>query len=97
MNWTEYSFARLTININLVYNYIKSNKFKGGVAMANTINVNIRMDKDLKQNADAFFDELGLTMTAAVNIFIRQALRQKKIPFELSTETDPFYSPSNLG
>lgn len=52
--------------------------------LADSINVNIRMDKDLKDQADAFFNELGLNMSSAVNIFVRQSLRQGKIPFELS-------------
>ncbi|TDQ38309.1 DNA-damage-inducible protein J [Aureibacillus halotolerans] len=59
-------------------------------------NVNIRMDEDLKKEAEALFSELGLNMSTAVNIFIRQALRQGGIPFEVSTHTDPFYQPENL-
>lgn len=52
--------------------------------MAESINVNIRMDKEIKEEADAFFNALGLNMTSAINIFVRQSLRQGKIPFELS-------------
>jgi len=52
--------------------------------MAETTNINIRIDKDLKEQAEAFFSELGLTMTSAFNIFVRQSLRQRKIPFEVS-------------
>ena len=62
--------------------------------MAETTNVNIRMDKDIKERADWLFGEMGLNMTSAVNIFVRQALRQGKIPFEISV--DPFYSESNM-
>ncbi|WP_424923053.1 type II toxin-antitoxin system RelB/DinJ family antitoxin [Aureibacillus halotolerans] len=54
------------------------------------------MDEDLKKEAEALFSELGLNMSTAVNIFIRQALRQGGIPFEVSTHTDPFYQPENL-
>lgn len=64
--------------------------------MAETTNVNIRIDKDLKDQAEVFFSELGLTMTSAFNIFVRQSLRQGKIPFEISLATDPFYSPVNI-
>jgi DNA-damage-inducible protein J len=60
----------------------------------NTTNLNIRIDKELKQQAEVFFSELGLNMTTAINIFVRQSLRQGKIPFEISS--DPFYSPSNV-
>jgi len=64
--------------------------------MANTTNLNIRMDKDLKEQAEFFFGELGLNMTTAFNIFVRQSLREGKIPFEISIAPDPFYSPANM-
>lgn len=63
--------------------------------MAQT-NINIRMDEDLKKEAESLFSELGLNMTTAVNIFIRQSLRQGGIPFEITTHTDPFYNPANI-
>ncbi|WP_019532889.1 type II toxin-antitoxin system RelB/DinJ family antitoxin [Paenibacillus ginsengihumi] len=59
-------------------------------------NINIRMDEDLKKEAEALFSELGLNMTTAVNIFVRQSLRQGGIPFEITTQTDPFYNPVNI-
>lgn len=46
-------------------------------------NINIRMDKDVKMAAEKIFEELGLTMTTAVNIFLRQTIRENGIPFEL--------------
>ena len=58
--------------------------------------VNIRIDDRLKEKADSLFDELGLNMTTAFNIFVRQVIRQGGIPFEITTKTDPFYSESNL-
>jgi DNA-damage-inducible protein J len=61
---------------------------------SNTTNLNIRIDKDLKKQAETFFGELGLNMTTAINIFVRQSLRQGKIPFEITS--DPFYSISNM-
>ena len=64
--------------------------------MAETTNLNIRIDKELKENAEVFFNELGLNMSSAFNIFVRQSLRQGKIPFELSIATDPFYSSANM-
>jgi DNA-damage-inducible protein J len=63
--------------------------------MAQT-NINIRIDETLKKQAESLFSELGLNMTTAFNIFVRQALRQRKIPFEISAEADPFYSKENL-
>jgi len=64
--------------------------------MAETTNLNIRIDKDLKEQAEVFFSELGLNMSSAFNIFVRQSLRQGKIPFELSIVADPFYSSTNM-
>jgi len=62
--------------------------------MADTMNVSIRMDRELKAQADALFTDLGLTMSTAVTVFIRQCLRRGKLPFEL--ESDMFYSDANL-
>ncbi len=64
--------------------------------MAETTNINIRIDKELKEHAEAFFADLGVSMTAAFNIFIRQSLRQGKIPFEIIGSVDPFYSAGNM-
>lgn len=58
--------------------------------------INIRIDDDLKARADALFNELGLNMTTAFNIFIRQAIRQGGLPFEITTKVDPFYSEENM-
>jgi DNA-damage-inducible protein J len=64
--------------------------------MAETTNLNIRIDKDLKEHAEAFFADLGLNMTTAFNIFVRQSLKQGKIPFEIIGNSDPFYSAANM-
>ncbi len=58
--------------------------------------INIRMDDNLKKQADELFNELGLNMSTAITMFIRQAVRQKGIPFEVSIKTDPFYSKENM-
>ncbi|WP_135551859.1 type II toxin-antitoxin system RelB/DinJ family antitoxin [Paenibacillus cymbidii] len=63
--------------------------------MAQT-NINIRMDEELKKEAESLFADLGLNMTTAVNIFVRQSVRQGGIPFEITTQTDAFYNPYNL-
>ena len=58
---------------------------KGGVKMAKpTTNLSIRMDADLKSQADILFAELGMNLSTAFNIFVRQALREGKIPFDIS-------------
>jgi len=52
--------------------------------MAETTNLTIRVEKEVKEKAEQLFSELGLNMSTAVNVFIRQAIRQGKIPFEIS-------------
>lgn len=52
--------------------------------MAGSTNISIRMDSDLKAQADALFGELGMNITTAFNIFVRQSLREGRIPFEIS-------------
>ncbi len=49
-----------------------------------TTNLNIRIDEDLKRNAEEIFSALGLTTTAAFNIFVKAVVRQRGIPFDLS-------------
>jgi DNA-damage-inducible protein J len=58
--------------------------------------VNIRIDDDLKARADNIFNELGLNMTTAFTMFIRQTIRQGGIPFEITTRKDPFYNAENM-
>ena len=49
-----------------------------------TTNISIRMDSDLKAQADALFGELGMNLSTAFNIFVRQSLREGRIPFDIS-------------
>lgn len=58
-----------------------------------TTSITIRMDENLKKQAEALFDEMGLNMTTAFTIFTKAVVRQHKIPFEISA--DPFYSEIN--
>ncbi|MCU6692618.1 type II toxin-antitoxin system RelB/DinJ family antitoxin [Oliverpabstia intestinalis] len=51
-----------------------------------TTNLNIRTDKAIKDQAEEIFNELGLNMTTAVNMFLRTAIREHGIPFELKLE-----------
>ena len=53
--------------------------------MAQT-NVNIRMDEATKIAFDAFCEEIGISVSAAFNIFARTVVREKRIPFALTTE-----------
>lgn len=62
--------------------------------MAQT-NINIRMDKQLKEQFDKFCQDIGMSMTTAFCVFAKKAVREQKIPFEITAE-DPFYSTANI-
>ena len=57
-------------------------------------NVNIRVDDTVKSKAEEIFSELGLSMSAATNVFYKQVVRYGGIPFDLRVH-DPFYSAQN--
>jgi DNA-damage-inducible protein J len=61
----------------------------GVITMAETTNISIRIDRDLKDEADQVFSALGMNLTTAITVFVRQAVRQKKIPFEIALYPDP--------
>ena len=48
--------------------------------MANS-NINIRVDSDVKAQAQRLFSDLGMDLTTAVNVFLRQSIEQGGIPF----------------
>ena len=56
--------------------------------------VNVRMDKEVKEEMESTCIELGMTMSTAFNIFARKMAREKRIPFDVSI--DPFYSENNI-
>lgn len=58
-------------------------------------NLTIRIDEDIKQEAETLFNRIGLSMSAAINVFFRQAIREQAIPFELRPYDD-YYSGENL-
>ena len=62
--------------------------------MAQSVNVNFKLDADVKKNMEQVCSELGLSMSAAFTIFAKKVGREKRIPFEVSV--DPFYSDSNM-
>jgi len=53
--------------------------------MAN-VNITIRMDEGIKKQADELFDEMGMSFTTAINVFVRQCLREGRIPFDITTK-----------
>lgn len=54
--------------------------------MTNTTNINIRVDSKVKQKAETIFNELGLNMSTALNMFLRYSIRYGGIPFDLRLE-----------
>lgn len=67
---------------------------KGVLRMAQTVNVNFKLDEDVKKRMEQVCSELGLSMSAAFTIFAKKVGREHRIPFEVSI--DPFYSESNI-
>jgi len=56
--------------------------------------ISLRIDDDIKSNAERTLNDIGLSMSAAIIIFLKTVIRENKIPFELSA--DPFYSKENM-
>ena len=56
--------------------------------------ISLRVDDDVKRGAEHTFEDIGLSMSTAINIFLKKVARERRIPFELSA--DPFYSESNM-
>ena len=56
----------------------------------------VRMDSDVKKELDNFCTQVGMNTTVAFNMFARAVLRERRLPFDVTTESDPFYSESNL-
>jgi DNA-damage-inducible protein J len=62
--------------------------------MANSTHIHVRIDDDTKAQAQQILGEMGLDMSTAVNIFIRQIVRNRS--FQFLPSADPFYSESNM-
>ena len=57
------------------------------MAKSSTSNISIRMDSDLKAAAEELYEELGMNLSTAFNIFVRQSLRERGIPFRINEGT----------
>lgn len=56
--------------------------------------ISFRVDDEVKRSAERTLDNIGLSMSTAINIFLKTVVRENRIPFELSA--DPFYSKENI-
>lgn len=48
------------------------------------VNITVRVDEDLKKQADSLFNELGMSLSTAFNVFLRQSVREQQMPFVIS-------------
>lgn len=62
--------------------------------MPQTVNVNFKLDADVKKSMEQACADMGLSMSAAFTVFAKKVGRERRIPFEISA--DPFYSESNM-
>lgn len=56
--------------------------------------INLRVDDDVKKQAELVCSEIGISLSSAINIYLKKLGREYKIPFEVSA--DPFYSEKNV-
>ena len=64
--------------------------------MAQTTMVNFRIDSNTKKEVEEICASMGLSMTAAINVFLNKVRMERRIPFEITADPDPFYSESNI-
>lgn len=58
--------------------------------------VSFRFDDEMKRQLDEMCDEMGMNLTTFFMIYAKKALRDRRIPFEVTAPLDPFYSDSNM-
>ncbi|WP_443743246.1 type II toxin-antitoxin system RelB/DinJ family antitoxin [Sutterella sp.] len=49
-----------------------------------SVNVTVRMDSDIKAQVEELYTSLGMNMSTAINMFVRQCLRERQLPFQPS-------------
>lgn len=59
------------------------------------VNVTFRLDEQLKKDADELFADLGLSLNSAITIFLKQSVREQRIPFEISRNNNALVVASN--
>ncbi len=58
--------------------------------------ISLRFDDEMKKELDEMCEEMGMNLTTFFTIYAKKALRERRIPFEISAPEDPFYSESNM-
>lgn len=64
--------------------------------MPKTVMMKIEIDNKVKKDADKLFKELGLDTNTAINIFLKQSINKRAIPFRVKNEEDNFYNQKNV-
>lgn len=59
-------------------------------------NLTIRLDQNDKNNFSEICDKIGLSVSAAFNVFVKAVIHEQRIPFELSARDNSFYCPANI-
>ena len=62
-------------------------KQKGAVTMSAVMDVNVCVERDVKERSEALYSELGIDLTTAINVFLRQSLRVGGFPFDVRIDT----------
>lgn len=58
--------------------------------------ISLRFDDEFKKELDLMCDEMGMNLTTFFMIYAKKALRDRRIPFDITAPIDPFYSASNM-
>lgn len=64
--------------------------------MAQSVNVNFRMDEQLKRNLEDIGQRMGMNLTTMLTVCCKKIEQERRIPFEITADPDPFYSESNV-
>ena len=58
--------------------------------------INFRLDENLKKDMEQTCKEMGMSMTTAFTIFATKVSKERRIPFDVTADPDPFYSEANM-
>lgn len=64
--------------------------------MSQSVNVNFRMDENLKKNVEDICQRMGMNLTTMLTICCKKIEQERRIPFDVTADPDPFYSESNM-
>ena len=82
---SRYYLGQLRLNHNFCIAFVsllRYNTLKGGIVMPKTANINLRIEPDIKAQADAVFSSLGISVTDAINVFLHASIMEGGFPFQ---------------